>query len=98
MLGNFRFDPLPEAGWSRGLTLVLDAHTDQITSSSIPHYFQALFLQEDECYQNNSFHEQGFEAIIDTRKNFPTTTRKKILIKPGHLVQQSMIYFKWIIM
>ena len=44
-----RYDPFPESGWSRGLTLVLDAHTDQITASSIPHYFQALNMKYPEC-------------------------------------------------
>ena len=28
-----RFDPTPEPGNSKGLDLVLDAHTDQVTSS-----------------------------------------------------------------
>ena len=28
-----RFDPTPEPGYSKGLDLVLDAHTDQVTSS-----------------------------------------------------------------
>ena len=37
----YRFDPLPEAGKSKGLVLVLDAHSDLVTSSSIPDYFQA---------------------------------------------------------
>ena len=37
-----RFDPKPESGWSRGLTVVLDAHTDLIAASSIPEYFQVM--------------------------------------------------------
>ena len=45
MFSKCRFDPLPESGSSRGLTLVLDAHTDQITASSIPYYFQALNIK-----------------------------------------------------
>ena len=41
---NCRYDPVPEAGKSKGLTLVLDAHSDLVTSSSIPDYFQAIIF------------------------------------------------------
>ena len=40
----YRFDPVPEAGKSKGLVLVLDAHSDLVTSSSIPDYFQANII------------------------------------------------------
>ena len=42
LLCQYRYNPVPESGLSRGLTLVLDAHTDLITAASIPDYFQAL--------------------------------------------------------
>ena len=35
-----RFDSAPEAGESRGLDLILDAHTDLITASSVTKPFQ----------------------------------------------------------
>ena len=37
----FRFDPLPEAGRAKGLSLMLDAHSDLIAASSVPDDFQA---------------------------------------------------------
>ena len=40
----YRFDTVPEAGKSKGLVLVLDAHSDLVTSSSIPDYFQATIV------------------------------------------------------
>ena len=36
----FRFDPNPESGTSKGLTLILDAKTHLITASSITDYAQ----------------------------------------------------------
>ena len=30
--------------------------------------------------------KQGFEAIIDTKQDYPTTTRRTITLKPGHTV------------
>ena len=36
-----RFDPLPEAGRAKGLSLMLDAHSDLIAASSVPDDFQA---------------------------------------------------------
>ena len=37
----FRFDPLPEAGQAKGLSLMLDSHSDLIGASSVPDDFQA---------------------------------------------------------
>ena len=37
-----RFDSAPEAGESRGLDLILDAHTDLITASSVTKPFQVM--------------------------------------------------------
>ena len=37
----FRFDPLPEAGQAKGLSLMLDSHSDLIAASSVPDDFQA---------------------------------------------------------
>ena len=37
-----RFDSAPEAGDSRGLDLILDAHTDLITASSVTKPFQVI--------------------------------------------------------
>ena len=38
----FRFEPNPESGTSKGLTLMLDAKTHLITASSITDYAQEL--------------------------------------------------------
>ena len=35
-----RFDPVPQSGKSKGLALMLDAHSDLITKSSTPNEFQ----------------------------------------------------------
>ena len=39
---QLRFDSAPEAGDSRGLDLILDAHTDLITASSVTKPFQVI--------------------------------------------------------
>ena len=39
---HFRFETAPEAGKSRGLDLVLDAHTDLVTASSVTEPFQVI--------------------------------------------------------
>ena len=41
----FRFDPLPEAGQAKGLSLMLDSHSDLIGASSVPDDFQARSLK-----------------------------------------------------
>ena len=35
-----RFDPVPESGESKGLLLVLDAHSDLVTASTVTDEFQ----------------------------------------------------------
>ena len=37
---NNRYDPMPQSGKSKGLVLVLDAHTDKVTGSSISSDFE----------------------------------------------------------
>jgi hypothetical protein len=64
----FRFNLKTEAGRSKGLTLMLDGHSDLIAESSIPDDFQ------------------GFMAVIGTSTQYPLTTRKSLLIRPGHSV------------
>ena len=70
--------------------MVLDAHTNLITASSITDYYQAPHFKLGVVGNEIMFSLQfkGFEAIIDTKQNFPMTTRKKVLIRPGHLVHQ----------
>ena len=99
-----RFDPTPESGNTMGLDLILDAHTDQVTSSvtkpfqvnlnyvayiSIP---GAKFLIDTSIIiwlQNKWFFLlQGFEALIDSRMEYPLMSRNKILIRPGCAVGQ----------
>ena len=38
------FEPVPESGQHRGLTLMLDAHNDLVASSSVPDDFEVLIL------------------------------------------------------
>ena len=56
----------PQAGVSKGLSLVLDAHSDLLSSSSIGDNFQ------------------GFIAVVNENNQFPITTERSFLIKPGH--------------
>ena len=56
----------PEAGVSKGLTLMLDSHSDLLSGSSISDDFQ------------------GFIAVVNDNKQFPITTQKSVLIRPGH--------------
>ena len=40
------FEPIPESGQHRGLTLMLDAHNDKVASSTVPDDFEVmLFLK-----------------------------------------------------
>ena len=47
MSNVFRFDPLPEAGQAKGLSLMLDSHSDLIAASSVPDDFQARQYFDD---------------------------------------------------
>ena len=42
---------------------------------------------------------QGFQAIIDTKGDYPTVTRKTTMIRPGHMVNGEIYafcyVFKW---
>ena len=40
----FRFDPMPEPGRLKGLSLILDAHNDLVGSSSVPDDFE-VYIQ-----------------------------------------------------
>jgi hypothetical protein len=64
-----RYQTKSEAGRSKGLTLMLDAHSDMIEASSVPDDFQ------------------GFTAVIASRSQYPITSRKSVLIRPGHSVR-----------
>ena len=82
----YRFDPAPEAGKSRGLDLVLDAHTDLVTASSVTEPFQVIISSP---YLKAHFIfvlSQGFDAMIDSRMEYPLVSMNKILIRPGHIV------------
>ena len=43
-LDLLRFDPTPQSGKSKGLVLVLDAHTDLVTGSSISNDFEVCYV------------------------------------------------------
>jgi hypothetical protein len=64
---------MPEAGRSKGLSLMLDAHSDLIAASSIPDDFR------------------GFLAVIDSRTQYPITSGKSVLIRPGHSVRNKIL-------
>ena len=99
-MGSFRFDPKPQSGKSKGLVLVLDAHTDLVTGSSISNDFEACEIHRAKgLLMKLSYIEvllsslQGFEAVVDSRKEYPLTKRDSVLIRPGHIV--SGVYYPW---
>ena len=72
--------------------LVLDAHTDLVTGSSISNDFEAWEIHKEKellnklCYIEVLLSLQGFEAVVDSRKEYPLTKRDSVLIRPGHIV------------
>ena len=72
---------------------MLDAKTHLITASSISDYAQVrkkflhVILRSvyEQIYVN-----QGFEAIVDTKDDYPIRSRENILIRPGHMVSYDM--------
>ena len=63
---NENIDLTPEAGISKGLQVILDAHSNLIAGGSVPGDFD------------------GFYAIIESKDQYPMTSRKSILLRPGH--------------
>ena len=59
-------EPISEAGRSKGLQVILDAHSNLLAGGTVPEDFD------------------GFYAIIDSTDQYPMTTRKSVLLRPGH--------------
>ena len=59
-------EPISEAGRSKGLSVILDAHSNLLAGGTVSQDFD------------------GFFAIIDSKNQYPTTTRKSVLLRPGH--------------
>ena len=59
-------EPVAEAGISKGLQVILDAHSNLLAGGTVPGDFY------------------GFYAIIDAKDQYPMTSRKSILLRPGH--------------
>ena len=62
---NENIDLTPEAGLSKGLQVILDAHSNLLAGGSVPGDFD------------------GFYAIIESKDQYPMTSRKSILLRPG---------------
>ena len=60
------FVPISEAGRSKGLQVILDAHSNLLAGGTVAEDFD------------------GFYAIIDSKDQYPMTTRKSVLLRPGH--------------
>ena len=58
-------EPKSQAGLSKGLRLVLDAHSDKISPGTV--------------FQDHA----GFLAHVNSKQNFPLTSRQSLLIRPG---------------
>ena len=56
----------PEEGASKGLTLLLDAHSNVLSGASIYDDFR------------------GFIAAVNDEKQFPSTSKQPVFIRPGH--------------
>ena len=76
-------------GKHKGLTLVLDAHQDLLSASSVSEDFQVKVdsLPQIIICCNIYFLTQGFSAIIDTKHDYAQTSREEIHIRPGHTVR-----------
>ena len=83
---HFRFDPVPEAGKFRGLDLLLDAHTDLVTASSVTEPFQVILSYDFLNTKPILLLSQGFDIVIDSRMEYPLVSMNNILIRPGHTV------------
>ena len=59
-------EPYSEPGRKKGLTVILDAHSNMVTGGSVPEDFD------------------GYYAVIDSTDTYPMTTRKSVLLRPGH--------------
>ena len=59
-------EPQSRPGYNKGLTLILDAHTDKISSGSVSDDFR------------------GFVATVNSGDEYPLTSQKGFLIRPGH--------------
>ena len=70
VLIGFRYveesEPQSRPGYNKGLTLILDAHTDRISSGSVSDDFR------------------GFVATVNSGDEYPLTSQKGFLIRPGH--------------
>ena len=85
-----RFNTEPESGRLKGLSLMLDAHSDRVASSSITDDFQVRVIQtgSSDLRINMIFCIfKGFTAVVDSRKQYPLTTRKSVMIRPGYSVK-----------
>ena len=56
----------PEEGASKGLTLLLDAHSNVLSGGSVYDDFR------------------GFIAAVSDEKQFPSTSKQSLFIRPGH--------------
>ena len=59
-------EPSSDTGKNKGLTVILDSHTDVVSGSTVLDDFQ------------------GFVAIVDGKGQFPLSTRKSVMIRPGY--------------
>ena len=84
---------MPQSGKSKGLALMLDAHSDLITKSSTPNEFQVIKFHQFKIKSNDAtdiklLTFQGFEVVIDSSNDYPLAKRDSIMIRPGHTVSE----------
>ena len=85
----YRVNLKPESGRSKGLTLMLDGHNDIVADSSVPDDFQVCYSRKPSTIIQvylSSMDPQGFVAIVDSKTEFPLSTKRSLIIRPGHTV------------
>ena len=71
--------------------MVLDAHTDLVTASSVSEPFQVIISTPDLKAHFIFVLSQGFDVMIDSRMEYPLVSMNKILIRPGHIVKSTVL-------
>ena len=73
----------PEAGVKKGLTVILDAHTDLIKVNTMSIWISVDVDRWNVYFQASSVREdfQGFIAVIGERESYPLTNQASYRIK-----------------
>ena len=83
-------EPIPQSGVNKGLSLILDAHTNLLSPGIVSTKCFCAMLCKVLVPSNNiniagSVTEdfRGFIAVVEDRRQYPLTDQKNIRIRPG---------------